>query len=118
VAGEKLFDRAAALRRIDGDEVLLEELIALFISEYPKQRLAMRDAVKARDLPRLERTAHALRGALSNFYAEDAGQAARHLEHVATMGEADAAKRALKELEHQVERLKPHLIGRKQDLAP
>ncbi|MDY7107876.1 MAG: response regulator, partial [Planctomycetota bacterium] len=118
VAGEKLFDRASALRRIDGDETLLEELIALFISEYPKQRLAMRDSLKAGDLDALERTAHAVRGALGNFYAEPAGEAARRLEHVAASGEADAAKRALKDLERQVDRLKPHLIGRKQDLAP
>jgi len=116
--GEELFDRAAALRRIDNDEALLDELIQLFISEYPKQRLAMRDAVKDRDFARLERTAHALRGALSNFYAESACDAARSLEHIATTGEADAAKRALKDLEHQVDRLKPHLIARKPDLAP
>ena len=107
---EKLLNLEAALARIDGDRALLGELISLFLEEYPAQRATLRTAVKEADFDTLGRTAHALRGALSNFFAQSAMTVAETLEQAAETHDAHAAKIALKHLEREVERLKPHLI--------
>jgi CheY-like chemotaxis protein len=113
--GDRLYDRAAALARIDGDEKLLDELAGLFLEEYPKQRAIMREAIKNGELETLKRTAHALRGALGNFYAHRAVKAVQAVEDAAQQGEADAAGRAMKELAREIDRLKPHLIGKRKE---
>ena len=111
----RLYDRAAALARIDGDEKLLDELAALFLQEYPKQRAIMREAIKSGEMETLKRTAHAVRGALANFYAHRAVQAVMAVEDAAQEGEPDAAGRAMKELTREIDRLKPHLIGKRKE---
>lgn len=114
----RVLDLEAALARIDNDRSLLAELMRLFLEEYPGQRAALRGAVKQGDFQALGRLSHALRGAVSNFFAHDAMQAAEALEQAAAAEDAAAAKAALKRLEREVDRLKPHLILQDSEPSP
>src|SRR5580692_1906900 len=82
---EALFDKAVALSRVGGDVELLKEIAVLFLDDYPKSLDELREAVKSRDAKRVERTAHGLKGSVSNFGAGPAVDAALQLE---TMGRA------------------------------
>jgi CheY-like chemotaxis protein len=50
------FDKAAAIEQVGGDEQLLKELLAAFLSEYPPLMAQIRDAIAQRDARSLERT--------------------------------------------------------------
>jgi len=113
---ELLFDRDGALERLGGDGALLDEVIGLFLQEYPSQRTVMRQAVKAGDRETLARTAHTVKGALSNLHAQRAYDAALALERASSEESEDSdARDALHDLEHEVERLKQHLVIHKPD---
>src|ERR1039458_8003989 len=53
-----LWDRSTALRRADGDESLLRELVQIFLDESPKQLIRLQHAIETADLEEIERTAH------------------------------------------------------------
>ena len=82
---DAVFDRAVALSRVGGDVELLKEIAILFLDDYPKSLTELREAVHTRDAKRLERSAHGLKGSVSNFGAAPAVDAAMQLE---TMGRA------------------------------
>jgi len=113
--GERIMDRASALARLGGDEQLLNELIELFDVEYVQQRSALREAVRSEDLEGVGRIAHALRGAVSNFGAQPAIDAAHALEDASTTGDVQTAREALKRFEREMDRLRPHLLARGRD---
>ncbi len=82
-SSEIVFDKAVALSRVGGDAELLKEIAILFLDDYPKSLTELREAVQTRDAKRLERSAHGLKGSVSNFGAAPAVDAALQLE---TMG--------------------------------
>jgi two-component system, sensor histidine kinase and response regulator len=71
-----VFNREVALDRVGGDEELLDELVDLYLAEYPRLLQKIRAAVSTGDAPGLYRSAHSLKGSLGALAAEDA------LEHV------------------------------------
>jgi HPt (histidine-containing phosphotransfer) domain-containing protein len=106
-----LFDRSAALDRLGGDEQLLREIASLFLAEYPALIDAIRSAVQRRDAHALERSAHALKGSVSNFDASAAVNAAFQLESIGRSGNLEHANAALEQLEAAFSDLKPILAG-------
>ncbi|HVC94083.1 MAG TPA: PAS domain S-box protein [Pirellulales bacterium] len=102
-----VLDWAAALDRLQGDRELLEELVDVFRGEYPKLLGQVRDAVAASDAGKLKLAAHTLKGALSNFAARDAMEAARLLEQMGKQGNLAGADGALAALERELARLEP-----------
>ena len=106
---DSVFDRAVALSRVGGDAELLKEIAILFLDDYPKSLSDLRDAVEARDAKRVERTAHGLKGSVSNFGAAPAVNAALQLE---TMGRAQKlveVEQVLRTLELALAALRPEL---------
>ena len=77
---DPVLDREVALSRVGGDAQLLKEIAVLFLNEYPKILDDLRSAAERGDARRLERTAHSLKGSVSNFGAGVAVEAARSLE--------------------------------------
>src|SRR5262249_29197385 len=63
--GGPVVDRAAVLARTGGDRELLQELIEIFRGDYPRHLADIKAAVAAGDAARLNRSAHALKGAAS-----------------------------------------------------
>ena len=106
--GEQI-DRASLLERVEGDHELLTEMIHLFQEDAPNLLTAMRDALQRGDMAVLERSAHSLKGAVSNFSAKAAAAAAAQLEKDAKNKDAEFAKESLVEVERAVKHLLPAL---------
>lgn len=99
------FDREEALARVGGDPQLLAEIAALFLKDLPRGLGDLRQAVAASDTAAIERHAHALKGAVSNFGAHEATAAAQELEVQARSGSVGS----LAKLEHALDILRPEL---------
>jgi CheY-like chemotaxis protein/HPt (histidine-containing phosphotransfer) domain-containing protein len=108
-ADPAVVDWAIALDRLQGDRGLLEEIVEVFREECPRLVAQARRAIAAGDAAELRLAAHTLKGALVNFAATDAVEAARRLEMIGKQGELAAASQAFEELERQLERLQPAL---------
>jgi two-component system, sensor histidine kinase and response regulator len=108
-AGSDSIDRAELMSRMGGDEALLRRLVHTFLTNYPAQISDLRDAIDARDVDRLRRRAHTLRGAMSLFAAQEAAEAARELERAADLG-GPAIDEAFRALQAELARLEPTLL--------
>jgi CheY-like chemotaxis protein/nitrogen-specific signal transduction histidine kinase len=104
-AGPPVYDRAVALKRVDGDEGLLRELVELFLDDGPRVLQELRDALAAGDAARVRRAAHTLKSSAGTFGAADAGAAAERLEILARTGDLSGAPAAAAALEEQLGRL-------------
>jgi CheY-like chemotaxis protein/HPt (histidine-containing phosphotransfer) domain-containing protein len=104
-----LFDRDKALARAGGDEELLRELLELFIEEGPRWLADIDAAIAAGDARKLQRAAHTVKGAVDNFGAPAAFDAALRLEQMARAGELGAAGEASAALRALIERLASEL---------
>ena len=102
-------DRDAILDRVGGDESLLKEITDIFLSEYPSLLAEIREAIQRSDPASLERSAHTLKGSVSNFGADDATQAAYQLEILGRKRRLDQAPEALRALELHFAALTPAL---------
>jgi CheY-like chemotaxis protein len=102
---EWVFDRNMTLAQVEDDKGLLQELIGLFFDGIPKLLSAIQESITRRDARALERAAHTLKGAVSNFGAKSAGDAALRLEVIGRSGNFTHSKEAYVELEKEVTRL-------------
>jgi CheY-like chemotaxis protein len=107
-SGEQI-DRASLLERVEGDQELLTEMIHLFKDDVPNLLAAMRNALEQGDMTVLERSAHSLKGALSNLSARAAAAAALQLEKDANNKDAESAKNSLAQVVRTMEQLLPAL---------
>ncbi|MFL6210577.1 MAG: response regulator [Pyrinomonadaceae bacterium] len=105
IAVESIFDAAAALARVGGDEELLREIAELFLSDCPRLMSHIREAVVRGDAEALDFAAHSLKGAAGNFYAQAAVEAAQRLETLGGQGDLRAADETLAATEVEIERL-------------
>lgn len=101
----QLFDREAALARIGDDEELLAELIRIFLEDYPNSLSLIDEAVAKQDPPKLEKAAHTLKGAVSNFGAQAVVKEAFELEKLARSGDLSQAAESLTRLHAVLEQL-------------
>jgi two-component system sensor histidine kinase/response regulator len=102
---QDVLDLASALARVDGDTDLFREVTQLFLETAPASLDQLRTAVGAGDLDKTAQLAHTLKGAVSNFSARQAFEAASNLHAAATQGNLPATKTALAHLEEQLGRL-------------
>jgi signal transduction histidine kinase/CheY-like chemotaxis protein/HPt (histidine-containing phosphotransfer) domain-containing protein len=103
------FDLSVALDRVGGDEVLLKELIGIFLDECPKWLAEIRAAVAAGDAAKLRRAAHTIKGAVDNCGASTAFDAALRLERIGSEERLGEAEEALSILVSELGRLEPAL---------
>jgi HPt (histidine-containing phosphotransfer) domain-containing protein len=106
-------DRTALLALFEGDAVLLDELIGLFLDDSPRVLEQVRTAARAGNRAELRQAAHRLKGSVNNFQAVAAAAAALRLERLAADSAADepALADALTELESALRRLRTALAG-------
>lgn len=106
MAGEAAeFDREAMLAELDDDEELVTELINTMRAEAPKLVHEVLVAVEAADAALVTRAAHTLKGAVSNFGARTAADAALRLEQMGRAGDLSDASPALATLEMEMSAL-------------
>jgi two-component system, sensor histidine kinase and response regulator len=99
------YDFEPALRRLDHDWELFDQLAQFFSQDAPGLLNEMRAAIEAGDGATLQRAAHSLKGLIRNFDAGRASQAASRLEARGRDAELDGAADDLQKLEAGVERL-------------
>jgi len=98
-------DLAITLLAVDGDRGLLAELVGAFVGDSPGRVAELREALRAGDGGRLERAAHALKGAVATFGAGAAQGLAGRLETLGREGRLEAAPALLAALERELARM-------------
>jgi PAS domain S-box-containing protein len=106
---ETLFDAAAFAARVDGDHALIRELVELFLMDCPQRLTCLQQAMQDADWQAVERAAHSLKGAVSNFCAPRALDAALRLESLARTGDASCIAAAYSVLEQELTHLQEAL---------
>ena len=95
-------DRERLLARVGGDLRSLARIVRIFRADYPGQIARIRQAIAASDQAALRAAAHALKGAVANFAAPRASEAALRLQQMGEAGELDGAVPALERLEREL----------------
>jgi len=102
----ELAGRASFLEGLGNDTTLARRLVDLFLQDSVRLVDEIGRAIGEGDADRLRRSAHALKGAVSNFPAGAAGEAAARMETIGFEGDMDAARDAFPELQKEVDRLR------------
>jgi HPt (histidine-containing phosphotransfer) domain-containing protein len=105
-ANGEVLDRTALLDYVDHDRELLRKIVGRFLVNGPNLLARVEEAVARGDSQALEFSAHALKGAVGNFFAEGARAAALLLETLGHEGNLNAAPEALDSLNKELDRLK------------
>jgi HPt (histidine-containing phosphotransfer) domain-containing protein len=106
-----VLDSEALLDRIGGDVDFLQELAGVFREDCPQLLDEIRSAVAAENAPALMRAAHTLKGAVANFGADAAREAAFRLESMGRTGDLKPAREAVGELESEILRFEQALAA-------
>ena len=102
-------DFEAALARVDGDRLLLEELCRLFGEECTRNLSSLEGAHEACDAQTVAALAHAIKGAAASVGAYRLSRAAFELERSANARDAANCGRLVNQLRAEFSRLKPEL---------
>jgi signal transduction histidine kinase/DNA-binding response OmpR family regulator/HPt (histidine-containing phosphotransfer) domain-containing protein len=100
-----IFDRDGMLKRLDGDEALLREVIDLFLQDCAVLTDSIEQAVRRGDARDILAAAHRLKGAASNLAAPALTEAARALEIIGERGLVSEAMPAWQRLSAEADRL-------------
>jgi HPt (histidine-containing phosphotransfer) domain-containing protein len=100
-----VLDLPRLLERVGGDRKALAELVRIFTEDAPKQVVRIRKAIRENDGAELRAAAHALKGAVSNFAAPPATEAALRLQKMGESGHLEGADGALLKVEKEIEAL-------------
>jgi CheY-like chemotaxis protein len=98
----EIFDRSALVRRLLGQEELVETLLNMFFQDTPPQVKELEQAVAESRWADAQRTAHGLKGTLANLEARSAAQVASVVEHACRAGNAQVAKDATADLKDEI----------------
>lgn len=105
----EVFDLRYALSALGEDREFLIELAGLFQAAWPTLRTDIREALAAGQLRIVEKSAQLVEAAARNISAKKVCESARCLQTLAHQGALDPARSAGVSLEHEVEKLLPHL---------
>jgi two-component system sensor histidine kinase/response regulator len=99
------FDEADALDHAGGDRELLQEVLGVFVEESAGWLAELEEAATRKDMERLRRAAHTVKGAASNCGAADAAILASAVERLAATGDVATAATKSAELGLAMKRL-------------
>ncbi|MFT5302751.1 MAG: HPt (histidine-containing phosphotransfer) domain-containing protein [Mariniblastus sp.] len=94
-SGFELVDLEFSLSRLGGDSELLSEIVQIFFEDSPELLQELVIAVNASDAANTMRTAHILKGLVSNFGENEAVDLVRNIELAAREGDMDSARQHL-----------------------
>jgi HPt (histidine-containing phosphotransfer) domain-containing protein len=92
------FDPEALWQRVDGDMELLRHLLAVFEQEFSAMLAGADRAIAKGNAAELEKASHKIKGALLQFSAHHAAEAAQQLEILGRNGTVEGAAGALEAL--------------------
>jgi two-component system, sensor histidine kinase and response regulator len=103
---EAVFRPEELLARLRGDTILAGRVLAGFVTDAPRQLLALKVRLEAGDLAGARFQAHTLKGAAAAVSAVTLQELCRQVQEAVSSGEAKGALALLPQLEEQFERLK------------
>jgi HPt (histidine-containing phosphotransfer) domain-containing protein len=104
-----VWDLAELLVRVDNDQELLCELLAIFKEDFPKTMQSLQAAVARGDCGNTASLSHALKGMLSNLAAGPASAAVAEIERLAKAESRAQLNTALHAFEQQAASLVPRI---------
>ncbi|MGA2631914.1 MAG: PAS domain S-box protein, partial [Terriglobia bacterium] len=114
----KGIDVDGIIQRFGEDLELLDEVAGLFIKGLPESLVSLRDAIAGGDAARLEKSAHALKGAMSQFTSTGPFETARRLECMGREKRMGDAAGAFATLTDQCQQLSQALAGFRKVIVP
>jgi HPt (histidine-containing phosphotransfer) domain-containing protein len=99
------FDLSSAMETVMDSEAIFQKIADMLIENCPGHIEKIRKAIAANNSDMLEREAHSLKGAVGNFAAKDAYEAAYYLEKLGKNGEMAMAEKGLSDLERALDKL-------------
>jgi HPt (histidine-containing phosphotransfer) domain-containing protein len=90
---------------LDGDIELFRELAELFMDDSASLIKRIQDSINSSDSNQLRKSAHTLKGSVSNFSAQKAFDAAFNLENIGQNNNLDNAESAFRELKSEIQNL-------------
>ncbi len=107
----ELLDLEGSLNRLGGDQDLFREFVEIFREDAPGLLKSLVQSVKANDAGELERSAHALKGLISNFGAIRCVEVAQQIENAGKEKKIQSAEPILKPFQELYRRLWSELDG-------
>lgn len=104
-AAQTVMDLSFLREALGDDHATLREVVGQFLSDCPRHLASLKQALTLQDARAVERSAHTLRGAVSNFGGQSAMQIALQLETAASQGDLSQAPHLSIKLEQEVGRL-------------
>ena len=101
-----VWNRTAALDRLDGNEALLGELTDMLLEQIAEGIPLMSEAIERNDALGLQRAAHSLKGAAASLSAQRVGQRAGELEIMGRRHDLSRAREALGRLQQEEDLLR------------
>ncbi len=108
---DSVMDWSFAIKHLEGDVELLKEMAGVFLEQSEMLMERIRDALDRGDMVAVERTAHTIKGSVSNFAAKKVFRAAEQLEEIGRKGDVSRAIEAYRILEQEIQRLRPSLVA-------
>lgn len=106
----QVFNLKELLERTEGDELLLKEMVRLFLDMFPELLDSIDRAIKEGDTEELRQNAHTLKSAAGSIGANRVFSAAYNLEQAGRKNEIESAIKKFGELKVRLEELEPVLI--------
>jgi len=103
---QQVFDRAATLARLEGDEATLNEVVDVFLDDVTRQLSALDAYVAAGDIGLVQRQAHTLKGAAGSVGAPLILDLAKDLESIADTADQQTLRVLLARLHKEAERFR------------
>ncbi|MFQ5560617.1 MAG: Hpt domain-containing protein [Nitrospinota bacterium] len=104
-----VLSKEEALSRLGNDLELYNEILTVFLKEFPLQVDTIKKCFESNHLPLLEQESHSLKGASANVGADAVAQIAAKIEMSAKAEKWEVAKAFLPELEKESDRLFEYL---------
>ena len=107
----QLFDEAELMERVDGDVEFLADTVQMLETDGRALMIELRTAVASGDAPAIGRTAHTLKGMISNFCSPAVQTLALDVEKAGKAGDGAGAAAASAKLEPALEALVVELVA-------
>lgn len=101
-----VFDKAALLDRLVGDEDLVKSILGIFLENAPLQIRDLKACLEKSDMSGVELHAHTIKGSSANIGGEALRASAFAVEKCSKTGDIEGIRIGLSELERQYEKLK------------
>jgi len=106
----QIVDKASAMERLDHDEELYQEILALFLADYPSQIQNLQYAIDLHDQETSHRVAHSMKSAAGNVGAITVSNVARDIERAAQNGDMLRVEQLFSELQAELEKLQAYIV--------